>query len=127
MSEENKVENGTPAGATTETVKAKRPASPHKILPTDRLSPEKWQAAARAYAVVFESNGGKPVTNNEAGAIIGMAGNTIVMTNAFFLRLEIAGAGEGRTVLHPFGGFAGLPQGLRVESGDGGREAASGI
>jgi hypothetical protein len=89
MSEENKVENGTPAGAATEAVKSKRPVPPNKILPTERLSVEKWQAAARAYPVVFESNGGKPVTNNEAGAIIGMAGNTIVMTNAFFCDLKL--------------------------------------
>jgi hypothetical protein len=90
MSEENKVENGTPAGTATETaVKAKRPVPPNKILPTERLSAERWQAAARAYPVVFESNGGKAVTNNEAGAIIGMAGNTIVMTNAFFCDLKL--------------------------------------
>lgn len=88
MSDEIKNENGSPADAATETVKAKR-AAPHKILPTDRLSSEKWQAAARAYAVVFESNGGKPVTNDQAGAIIGMAGTTIVMTNAFFCDLKL--------------------------------------
>ncbi len=88
MADETKTENGTPSEAANETAKPKR-STPHKILPTERLSPEKWQAALRAYAVVFESNGGKPVTNNDAGAIIGMAGNTIVMTNAFFCDLKL--------------------------------------
>lgn len=89
MSDEIKIENGSPAAATPEAVKAKRPASPHKILPTDRLSAEKWQAAMRAYAVVYESNGGKPVKNEEAGAIIGMAGTTIVMTNALLCEMKL--------------------------------------
>ena len=92
MSDEAKIENGSPAEATTEAIKLpppRRPVPPHKILPTERLSAEKWQAAMRAYAVVFESNGGKPVKNDEAGAIIGMAGTTIVMTNALLCAMNL--------------------------------------
>jgi hypothetical protein len=88
MSDENKTENGTVAVATSEAVRQKRVA-PKQTLPSERLQPEKWQAAMRAYAVVFESNGGKPVTNEEAGSIIGMSGMTVVMTNAFLCDIKL--------------------------------------
>jgi hypothetical protein len=88
MPDEKTIENETSAEATNEAVKLKR-STPRKILPTERLSPEKWEEALRAYAVVFESNGGKPVKNNEAGAIIGLADTTIVMTNAFFCDVKL--------------------------------------
>src|SRR2546422_8425271 len=38
----------------------------------------------RAFAVAYEANGSKPVTNDEVGKIINMSGNTVVVTNGFF-------------------------------------------
>jgi len=88
MADENEVKTGSASVAPIGAAKPKR-TIPNKILPNDRLAPGKWQAALRAYAVVYESNGNKPVTNEEAGKIIGMAGTTVVMTNAFFCDLGL--------------------------------------
>jgi hypothetical protein len=38
----------------------------------------------RAYAAVFAANGGLPVTNEQAGEIVGLSGSTISQTNGFF-------------------------------------------
>src|SRR5690349_12390725 len=88
MNAEPEVTNGT-TESTQASEQGRKRTPPTRTLPTERLSPEKWQAALRAYAVVFESNGGKPVKNEEAGAIIGMAGATIVMTNAFYCDVKL--------------------------------------
>ncbi len=64
-----------------------RKSPPTKTLPSDRLVFEKQVAGLRAFAVSYSANGGKPVTNEEAGKIIGMAAGTIVVTNAFFCEL----------------------------------------
>ena len=61
--------------------------APTKVLPSDRLAFEKQERALRAYAGAYATNGGKPVTNEAAGAIIGISANTIVVTNAFFADL----------------------------------------
>jgi len=54
-----------------------------KALPSDRLSFDKQIVALRAYMIAYEHSG-KPVTNVEAGKIVDMSENTIVVTNAFF-------------------------------------------
>jgi hypothetical protein len=79
-------ENGQ--GQTQEITRYKRTA-PTKILPSDRLAFDKQLAALRAYAVAFESNGGRPVKNAEAGGILDMSENTIVVTNAFFCEAKL--------------------------------------
>lgn len=46
---------------------------------------EKQIGALRAYLVAYQTNGGRPVRNEDAGSIIDMAAMTIVVTNAFFV------------------------------------------
>jgi hypothetical protein len=62
---------------------------PTKTLPSDRLAFEKQAATLRAFAVVYEANGNKPVSNEEAGKIINMSGNTVVVTNGFFTDMRL--------------------------------------
>src|SRR5215472_3750446 len=62
---------------------------PTKTLPSDRLAFEKQAATLRAFAVVYEANGNKPVGNDEAGKIINMSGNTVVVTNGFFTDMRL--------------------------------------
>ena len=81
-------ESGNGGGLTPEVARAKR-TQPSKILPSDRLAPAKQFAAVRAFAAAYESNGGKPVTNDAAGSIIGMSGSTVVVTNAFFSDIKL--------------------------------------
>jgi hypothetical protein len=78
--------NGNGAGDGTQVLAQNRVkrTPPTKTLPSDRLAFEKQVAALRAFAVVYEANGNKPVTNEDAGKIINMSGNTVVVTNGFF-------------------------------------------
>ncbi len=74
--------------ATTSTITDQgRPKKPTltKILPTDRLAFDRQIEALRAFAAVFESNGGKPVTNQSAGECAKLAASTIMTANAWFV------------------------------------------
>jgi hypothetical protein len=82
------VENGNGGGQAPEATRAKR-TQPSRILPSDRLAPAKQLAALRAFGAAYDSNGGKPVSNEAAGSIIGMAGSTVVVTNAFFCEVKL--------------------------------------
>jgi hypothetical protein len=75
-------------GQTQDKGRAKR-TPPSQILPSDRLAFKKQLAALQAYTVVFESNGNKPVTNDAAGQLIGMAGSTLMVTNPFFCEMKL--------------------------------------
>ncbi len=57
-----------------------------QILPTDRISFDKQIAIARAFAAGYQHNDGRPVSNDEAGAIVtpALKGGTVVLTNPFF-------------------------------------------
>ena len=59
-------------------------SKPVKVLPSDRLSLEKQLEVLRAFVVASEAESGAPVTNEQAGKIIGMAAMTVVVVNAFF-------------------------------------------
>lgn len=50
---------------------------------------EKQLAALRAYAAIYDSNGGKPVTNEQAGELLNMAGSTVVVTNGWFTEMKL--------------------------------------
>jgi hypothetical protein len=90
MNGETETENGNgtadQAQATQNRVKR---VPPTKTLPSDRLAFGKQVDALRAFAAVFEANGNKPVTNDEAGKIINMSGNTVVVTNGFFSDVKL--------------------------------------
>ena len=57
-----------------------------KTLPTDRIAFEKQVALLRSFAAVYASNGGKPVTNEQAGEVLNpkLSGSTVTQTNGFF-------------------------------------------
>ena len=55
-----------------------------KTLPTDRIYFDKQVETLRAYAAVYAANGGQPVTNEQAGEIVGLSASTISQTNGFF-------------------------------------------
>jgi hypothetical protein len=57
---------------------------PAKVLPSDRLNFLRQKEVLKAFATAFEASGGSPVTNDDAGKLIKMAGATVVVTNAFF-------------------------------------------
>ncbi len=84
MNGETENGNGTAEQAQTGELNRVKRTPPTKTLPSDRLAFEKQLAALRAFAVVYEANGNKPVSNEEAGKIINMSGNTVVVTNGFF-------------------------------------------
>jgi hypothetical protein len=63
--------------------KRRQKAALLKVLPSDRLSFPKQIDALRAYAIAYDHSG-KPVSNVEAGKIVDMSENTLVVTNAFF-------------------------------------------
>jgi hypothetical protein len=79
----------------------KKKPSLTRILPTERLALDRQVAAIRAYAAVFESNGGKAVTNEAAGVVAKLAPATIAMTNAFFVDVSILTRGEGGFFVAP--------------------------
>ena len=83
-------------------------AQPTKVLPTDRLTLDRQVAALAAFAAVSESKEGKPVTNDEAGAVVQptkMAAATIGMTNAFFCAVGLLTRQEN-------GSFSVSPEGM---------------
>jgi hypothetical protein len=93
---ENSTPNSPAESSTTqpgnETAFAPKRAQPTKVLPTDRLTLERQIAVVAAFAAVSESKDSKPVTNDEAGAVVQptkMAGTTIGMTNAFFCAIGL--------------------------------------
>ena len=61
---------------------------PTETLPSDRTTSEKMVDSIRAFVAASESVGG-PVNNKQAGEVIGMSENTIVVTNAFFCDVGI--------------------------------------
>ncbi|HEU0046920.1 MAG TPA: hypothetical protein VFQ43_04840 [Nitrososphaera sp.] len=67
-----------------------------KVLPTDRLTVEKQIELLRAFAVVYEANGGKPVKNEDAGNAVtpAKAGATVILTNAFFVDIGLLKRGD---------------------------------
>lgn len=96
--------------------KPKRPAL-SKILPSERMPFEKQIASLRAFAAVFEANGGKPVTNEEAGVVAKMSPSTIVAVNAWFVDVGILSrAGNGFVVAQEANAFLLAEHGVAPES-----------
>jgi hypothetical protein len=63
-------------------------SKPTQVLPSDRLATEKQLEALRAFVVASEAEGGA-VTNEQAGQIISMSDQTVVVTNAFFTEIGL--------------------------------------
>lgn len=57
-----------------------------KVLPTDRIAFEPQAELLRAFAAVYVSNGGQPVTNEQAGEVLTkkLSGSTVTQVNGFF-------------------------------------------
>jgi hypothetical protein len=96
-------ENGNGAAEQTPVLEQNRVkrTPPTKTLPSDRLAFEKQVATLRAFAVVYEANSNKPVSNEEAGKIINMSGNTVVVTNGFFTDMRLLLRPKDSTALIP--------------------------
>jgi hypothetical protein len=96
-------ENGNGAAEQPQVVEQNRVrrTPPTETLPSDRLAFEKQVATLRAFVVVYEANGNKPVGNDEAGKIINMSGNTVVVTNGFFTDMRLLLRPKDSTALVP--------------------------
>jgi hypothetical protein len=101
MNGETENGNGTAEQAQTGELNRVKRTPPTKTLPSDRLAFEKQLAALRAFAVVYEANGNKPVSNEDAGKIINMSGNTVVVTNGFFSDTRLLLRSKDSTALIP--------------------------
>lgn len=57
-----------------------------KVLPTDRILFDSQVELLRAFATVYASNGGNPVTNEQAGDVLTrkLSGSTVSQSNGFF-------------------------------------------
>lgn len=58
-------------------------SKPTQTLPSDRVTVEKQLEVLRGFVAASDAEG-RPVTNDEAGKVVGMAGATTVVTNPFF-------------------------------------------
>src|SRR2546422_8083075 len=69
-----------------------------KTLPTDRITVDKQVELLRAFAVVYDANGGKPVTNEQAGNAVTptKAAATVILTNAFFTDIGLLARSDNR-------------------------------
>lgn len=72
-----------------------RKSKPTQVLPSDRVSCDKQLEALRAFCAAYDAKA-EPVTNDEAGKIINMSGQTIVVTNAFFVDLGLLVRTDGK-------------------------------
>jgi hypothetical protein len=116
MSSQNESEAGVAAPANAEKAGIKK-VSLTKVLPSDRLALDRQIAALRAFGAVFESNEGKPVTNQQAGDVAKMAAATIVVTNAYFTDVGLlTRSGDGFTVAPEVVAFMAAEHGLSPES-----------
>ncbi|MEY2501564.1 MAG: hypothetical protein QOI07_1898 [Verrucomicrobiota bacterium] len=101
MSTEESNEQTTDAAPSGGGNAATRRASLTKVLPSDRLTLDRQVEALKAYAAVYEANGGNPVTNAQAGEVAKMSANTIVVTNAFFTDIGLLTRLEGAFAVAP--------------------------
>ena len=86
MSDVTTTQPGTTSASEDAKTKRER-SSLTKVLPTDRVAHDKQIALLRAFAAVYVSNGGQPVTNDQAGDVISpkLSGSTVSQTNGFFV------------------------------------------
>jgi hypothetical protein len=116
MSSQNESDGGAATSTNAETARVKKP-SLTKVLPSDRLTLERQIAALRAFGAVYESNGGKPVTNQQAGEVAKMAAATIVVTNAWFTDIGLlTRVDDGFTVASEVMAFLSAEHGISPES-----------
>src|SRR6266436_2360607 len=69
----------------------RRESNLSKVLPTDRLALDKQIEILGAFAAVYETNEGHPVSNEAAGAALTptLKPNTVLTANAFFADIGI--------------------------------------
>jgi hypothetical protein len=92
MNDNAKTSGDSPESAEPKTTRER--ASLARVLPTDRIYFEKQVETLRAYAAEYAANGGKPVTNEKAGGIVGLSASTISQTNGFFNDIGIVSRDE---------------------------------
>jgi hypothetical protein len=81
--------------------KTKREKSPLvKVLPTDRIAFDRQVEILKAYAACFESNGGKPVSNEDAGNTLTpkFSAATLNVAVPFFTDIGLLTRNEGKFI-----------------------------
>ena len=76
-------ESPTDASGTSIQFRNPKKSKPTQTLPSDRVTVEKQLEVLRGFVAASDAEG-RPVTNDEAGKVVGMAGATTVVTNPFF-------------------------------------------
>lgn len=77
-------ENTTAAASAAVATAVKGSKKPSFVIPSDRMTIEKYDEVMRAYAAASEGNGG-PVTNKQAGEVLGITEHTIVVSNPWLV------------------------------------------
>jgi hypothetical protein len=74
-----------------------------KVLPTDRIAFERQVEILRAYAACYEANGGKPVSNAQAGETLTpkFSASTLGVAVPFFTDISLLTRNEGEFVPSP--------------------------
>src|SRR5271165_5335563 len=88
----NDTENNSTATQSQAEQKAKRERSTLcKVLPTDRIAFDRQVEILRAYAACYESNGGKPVSNADAGNTLkpAFSASTLGVAVPFFTDISL--------------------------------------
>jgi hypothetical protein len=100
MSDEAKIEPTTPDQSSER--QSKR-TTLTKVLPTDRIAFEAQVELLRAFAAVYQSNGGQPVTNDQAGDVLSkkLSGSTVSQTNGFFCDIGLLSRSDKGTGFVP--------------------------
>jgi hypothetical protein len=78
-----------------------RASTKTRILPTPRISFLKQIDLLRAFATVSAERGGRPVANDEAASVVGMAPSTISLANPFFVDIGLLEKVDGRFLPAP--------------------------
>jgi hypothetical protein len=95
---EETIKSQQPTVANGDDGKAKRERSTlTKVLPTDRIQFDRQVEILKAYAAIYEANGGNPVTNDEAGDTLTpkFSGSTLTQAVPFFTDIGLIERVEG--------------------------------
>jgi hypothetical protein len=95
MNDDAKTNPAVPAAIEPKTKRER--SSLCKVLPTDRIQFDRQIAILRAYAACYESNGGNPVSNEQAGSTLTpkFSASTLGVAVPFFTDIKLIDRKEG--------------------------------
>ena len=91
------IENDPPPQTSSQPQSRPKRIKPTQVLPTDRLSQENQWDILRAYPALSGPDR-KPVKNAEVADLVGMNENTVSLSNAFFVAVELLERQDGGLV-----------------------------